>query len=752
MRATRTLLAVTAATFASLTFGVSSGMAASSFTDYSTNFTRVESLDSQATGRWSERLATVPDLNGDGKNELLMADLSEDFGGFTNAGRVYMQDGATRNFMYFIDAPQIQALAQFGFFISVIGDVNGDGKADFAAGTDAQDTLADGTPCIAPASPAPLGTCNQDQGKAWVFSGTNGQVLYALNNPHPQGFARFGSRIGRAGDANNDGVPDVIVGASNNDVTTGGQPEGTPGGCGNDPTTGRPLLTPAPLPAGCHANEGEAFIFSGKASDHAAGASGYIRTLNIPASDQTPAPCGEPAQPGSPPPAPALAPCGNLGLAVQGFGDVTGDGVVDDLVDASVFNFDTATNGPCANPAAATCNKGQGAEYLFNGATGALIRRADDPVPQAGATWGFQDAEPLAPGDLNGDGKAEYWAHGFAQNGPNGEQTGGRSWVFNGATGAVLFEVKDPTPVAGGEFGWSLAKTDYNKDGTPDLYVGQAPHGVLVDQSGGTYVFNGKDGSLLKSLELPASDAQIGANNNVGSALGWTVAAPGDLNGDGEPDYVAGSPFTDAGPSAFNCQAPTAGCVQDVGREYFFYSSVPVTPPGGGGGGTGTGTGSTSNGTGMTSTGNTSGSDTTAPGVSSYGLSNNPFVVSGSSTPTFGSAAAKRKHKKGTTFRYTLSEAATVKIVISQRRSGRRKAKRCVAPTFKLRNAKKCTRVSGKGTLTRISKQGVNSVAFTGRIATKALSPGNYQATLSATDAANNSSKGRTIFFTIVNR
>ena len=47
---------------------------------------------------------------------------------------------------------------------------------------------------------------------------------------------------------------------------------------------------------------------------------------------------------------------------------------------------------------------------------------------------------------------------------------------------------------------------------------------------------------------------------------------------------MGGAPFTDVGPSGFNCQTPAAGCVQDVGREFFFYSSVPAkgggsTPP-----------------------------------------------------------------------------------------------------------------------------------------------------------------------------
>ncbi|MDQ6749703.1 MAG: hypothetical protein M3Z33_02950, partial [Actinomycetota bacterium] len=90
-RAWLVMLALSAAISGTLTFGVSRGVAATSFTDYSTNFTRFESPDPQAAGRWSERIATVPDLNGDGKNELLIADLNESFGGFSRAGRVYMQ-------------------------------------------------------------------------------------------------------------------------------------------------------------------------------------------------------------------------------------------------------------------------------------------------------------------------------------------------------------------------------------------------------------------------------------------------------------------------------------------------------------------------------------------------------------------------------------------------------------------------------------------------------------------------------------
>ncbi len=143
--------------------------------------------------------------------------------------------------------------------------------------------------------------------------------------------------------------------------------------------------------------------------------------------------------------------------------------------------------------------------------------------------------------------------------------------------------------------------------------------------------------------------------------------------------------------------------------------------------------------------------DTLAPGATGVGLTRRVFTVAGEATPKTGFASA-RKHKPGTTFNYTLSEKATVKIAIVQRGSGRRKGKSCVAPTHKLRKAAKCTRTIAKGTLTRTSDKGANAVFFSGRIGFKALTPGSYEATLAATDAANNTSRGQKMSFKIARR
>lgn len=67
-----------------------------------------------------------------------------------------------------------------------------------------------------------------------------------------------------------------------------------------------------------------------------------------------------------------------------------------------------------------------------------------------------------------------------------------------------------------------------------------------------------------------------------------------------------------------------------------------------------------------------------------------------------------------------------------------------------MHKARKCTRIIVRGRLVRVSRQGRNSVAFSGRIGSRSLSPGTYQATLTGTDAAGNTSRGKTIMFKVV--
>ena len=101
-------------------------------------------------------------------------------------------------------------------------------------------------------------------------------------------------------------------------------------------------------------------------------------------------------------------------------------------------------------------------------------------------------------------------------------------------------------------------------------------------------------------------------------------------------------------------------------------------------------------------------------------------------------------------FRYTLSKKATVRIAMARRRAGRRSGTSCVAPTPRRRKAPKCTRFTVLGTLTRASHQGSNVVFFSGRVGSKALVRGRYEATLTATDGAGNVSRAKILLFRVV--
>lgn len=90
-----------------------------------------------------------------------------------------------------------------------------------------------------------------------------------------------------------------------------------------------------------------------------------------------------------------------------------------------------------------------------------------------------------------------------------------------------------------------------------------------------------------------------------------------------------------------------------------------------------------------------------------------------------------RRAKRGTTFRFRLSNRASVRIVIQRRLPGRRVGKRCRKPTQHFRGRPRCARFVRRGTLTRRNlKAGSRRVRFSGRIRKRKLSPGRYRASI----------------------
>jgi hypothetical protein len=105
---------------------------------------------------------------------------------------------------------------------------------------------------------------------------------------------------------------------------------------------------------------------------------------------------------------------------------------------------------------------------------------------------------------------------------------------------------------------------------------------------------------------------------------------------------------------------------------------------------------------------------------------------------------------RATAITTTTSEAGPLSVGVQKRSAGHRDHGRCVAHAR--RKAAPCTRwvAQGPGLTRRVAAPGRVTVAFDGRIGGRRLSPGRYRFVVTATDAAGNRSRVRTVAFTVL--
>ena len=345
-----------------------------------------------------------------------------------------------------LDNPIRMSFGGFASSMTTVGDVDADAVNDYIVGAyDYQVRY-----------PAPV-NLSEHEGRAFVFSGKTGALLFTLGTPEPMPYAAFGFAVSGAGDINLDGTPDFFVGAFGY------------GGTG---------------PLG-HGGSGRAFVFSGKDGQ-------LLRTLQAP-------------QPQT---------GGGFGWAVSSLGDSNGDGVPELLVGA--FGQD-----------------GGGRVFVFEGQTGALLHTLESPPPLGNSAFGWSVADA---GDLNKDGVADILV-GAPYSAVGATTVQGRAYAFSGKDGQLLLTLDDPQPVTGEVFGWRIISMgDLNKDGTPDILVG-APYKDIGSnpQQGVAIVFNGADGKVLYTINNPAPRPYAG--------FGYTLAKGPDVDEDSAAEILIGAPF-----------------------------------------------------------------------------------------------------------------------------------------------------------------------------------------------------------------
>ncbi len=371
-------------------------------------------------------VSNAGDVNNDGIDDIIVG--APFYGSYQ--GRAYIYYGGSP-----LDSgPDVTLIGEnnndtFGWSVAAAGDVNNDGIADIIVGA--------------------VGY-NSNTGKAYIYYGGNGAIDNTADvtmNGETTG-DEFGCSVSFAGDVNNDGYDDVIIGANKAVSNFNGRAYIYYGGNGAIENTVDVTLT--------HISSGEYF-----------------------------------------------------GGTVSNAGDVNNDGYDDVIVGAERYGSWT------------------GRAYIYFGGNGSMNTGVDLTI--TGTSSSHLGYPVSAAGDVNHDGVADVivGASGYNSN-------TGRAYVYYG--GNSMNSVADVTmngETSGDYFGVSVSNAgDVNHDTYDDVIVGAYRYN---SDAGRAYIYYGGNASMNSVADLTID------GENGGDRFGYSVSYAGDPNNDNYDDVIIGA-------------------------------------------------------------------------------------------------------------------------------------------------------------------------------------------------------------------